>query len=85
MRRPGSGLTSSPSSSSSLFSSSTRYRRSFTKHSAMGRSHSPVIERRCSPASEKTCMRSLSRSQTNSSSPITTSPHAYLSRDSPNL
>eukprot|EP00964_Phaeocystis_antarctica_P163416 scaffold139534_cov109-Phaeocystis_antarctica.AAC.2 len=85
MRRPDSGLTSSPSSSFSSLSSSTRYRRSFMKHSATGRSHSPVIERRCSPASENTWTRSLSESQTNSSSPITTSPHALLSSDSPNL
>eukprot|EP00964_Phaeocystis_antarctica_P136276 scaffold100706_cov70-Phaeocystis_antarctica.AAC.2 len=50
MRRPDSGFTSSPSSSCSVLFSSTRYRRSFMKHSATGRSHSPVIERRCSPA-----------------------------------
>eukprot|EP00964_Phaeocystis_antarctica_P038452 scaffold21994_cov71-Phaeocystis_antarctica.AAC.2 len=84
MRRPSSGLMSSPSSSSSSSASSTRYRRSFTKHRAMGRFQSPVIERRCSPAREKTCRRSLSQSQRNSSSPTNTSPDACLSIDSPN-
>ena len=69
MRLPCCGSMSSPSSSSSCSASSTRYRRSFTKHSAWGRFHSQVIERRCTPAREKTCSRPLPVSQTKSSLP----------------